>query len=818
VPNLIQDFRFALRRLMKSPGFTLTAVLTLGLGIGAATAIFSVVDGVLLKPLAYRDSRKLVAIWERVRFLEKLFPYTGPNPRHEQVWANRNTVFSDLTLLQESTAGVSVSGDHPRFVGRLIAQPNLFEVLGVRPALGRPFLPEESLKGHENVAIISWNLWQSMFQGSADVIGKSVRIAGIPRQIVGVLPRDFYFPKANELAPSPEPQEKPEVGIVSPLVLDYNDFGWNSDYGNYVALGRLKADVNPAQAQSQLDTIANAIVRQIPPEQSDGGDPKGALATYVQPLKEVIVGRTTGSLWLLFAAVLSVLLVACVNLANAQLARSATRDRESALRSALGASAGRLVQSSLAEVCLLSLSGGALGVLLAIQAVHRMAGFAHTALPRTDSISVNPAVLTLSVLLTVGATVLFGILPAMRLLRIKPLQVLHGAGRSTGSTRNTQLRRWLIGGQVMACTALLLVTGLLAKNLAHLLVSDKGFSTDHIVVADVLLLGSGFTDDKRAGFDDGVLDRLRALPGVHSAGLVSAMLLEGETWIDGVNRPDQPDRAGALANYRWISPGYFPTLQQRIVAGRDLDAHDRSLKNAVISETTAKAVWPNQDPLGHQFLRNGNTLTVVGVVADARNNSLRAAPVNMVYLPYWDKPPYGTYFMVRSSQSTALLAAAVREAIWGYNPEATIARIHTLDSQVSDSLAPERMETAILSAFGGSALLLALLGIYGTLSYSVEARTHEIGLRMALGATRQGVYGVILKEIVAPVGIGLGLGWLASVGIGKSIGSLLYGIEPNDMTVAICVVGIFALAALGATFLPCRRAASIEPMEALRME
>lgn len=815
--SLMQDIQYALRQLGKSPGFTLTALLTLALGIGATTAIFSVVDGVLLKPLAYRDSGQLVVIWERVRFLEKLFPYTGANPRHVHLWEKQSSAFSEMSLLQQNSAGVSLGTDHPLYVGRLIAQPNLLDVLGVQPVIGRNFLPEEAMKGHENVAIISWNLWQDLFHGDPDVIGKSLQLSGAPRQIVGVLPRNFYFPKSNELSSAPQALEKPEVGIISPLAIDYDDFGWNSDYGNYVVLGRLKTGVTPAQAESQLNTIAGDIVRQIPPNQLDG-DPNGALGAFVQPLKEVIVGKTTRGLWLLLAAVLSVLLIACINLANAQLARSIARDREAAVRSALGASAWRLVQSSLIEVCILSIAGGVLGVMLANMAVHHFPNYVQLAMPRTGTIAVNSGVLALSVLLTAGASILFGALPALRLLRVKPQLALQGFGRSSGSRWSNMLRRWLTGGQVFACTTLLLVTGFFAKSLIHLLTSEKGFDTAHVVIADVKLQGTAFTSEKRAGFDDGVLDRLRGLPGVQSAALVSAMLLEGESWIDGIVRTDQPDRESALANYRWISPDYFSTLQQHILAGRDLDARDRTLKNAVISEATAKAVWPNQDPIGHQFLHNGRPFTVVGVVADAHNNSLRAAPVNMVYLPYWDNPPYGSIFLVRSTQNTTLLAAAVRKAIWSYNPDATIARVHTFDSQVNDSLSSERLETIVLAAFGGAALLLALLGIYGTLSYSVETRTQEIGIRMALGATREGVYLVTMKEILAPVAAGLLLGWIASIAIGRSVASLLYGTKAVDPSLAIAVLCTFILAAAAATFLPCRRAAMLEPMKALRAE
>jgi predicted permease len=818
--SILQDLRYGLRQLHKSPNFTLTAILTLAFGIGATTALFSIVDGVLLKPLAYRDSGRLVVIWEKVRFLEKLFPYTGANARHEDIWRRQSTAFTDLTLLRQSSTGVSLSNsDHPRFVGRIIAQPNLLDILGVQPALGRNFLLEESIAGREKVAIISWSLWQTLFEGDPAVIGKSALIGGTPCQIVGVLPKNFYFPKANELSSSPLPGQLPDNEIITPLVINPdNQFGWNSDYGNYIALGRLKPSMSIAQATENLNVIADYIARQIPPDQIDGPT-KGALSTFIQPMKEVIVGRTSTRLWLLLGAVFSVLLIACINLANAQLARLVSRDREAAVRSALGASASRILQSALAEVAILSFVGGALGIALAIFAVHRFSGYAQLAIPRTQTITVNFSVLALSVLLTVGATFICGVLPALRLLRIKPQQALQGGKGSAGSRRSSLLRRWLVGAQVFACTTLLLVAGLLAKSLIHLSTFDRGFSTDHIVTADVYLQGDTLSADKdRSAFDDAVLEKLRALPGVQSVSLQTyTMLLTGDSWLDGVTPVDRPHDS-ALANFRWISPDYFTTLRQRIVEGRPLDAHDRTAKNAVISEATAKAVWPNQSPLGRQFLSHDKPVTVVGIVADAHNNSLREAPVNMVYLPYWDNPSRATYFLVRGAQDPTLLMESVRSTIWNYNPSVTIARLYTLDSHISDSLAPEHLQTGIFVAFGAAALLLALLGIYGTLSYSVEARTQEVGIRMALGATRQSVYRLMLATIIAPVTIGLTLGCLTSLGIGRSLASLLYDTKPTDLTVIIPVVAIFALAAVAATFVPCNRAAKIEPMEALRSE
>jgi predicted permease len=815
--SILQDLRYGLRQLRKSPGYALTAVLTLTLGIGATTALFSVVNGVLLKPLAYRESGRLVVIWERVRFLEKFSPYIGANPRHADVWRRQASSLSDLTLLQHNWTGVGLGGDHPRLVGRLKAQPNLLDVLGVQPFLGRNLLPDESVAGRDHVAVISWHLWQELFHGDTGAVGRTVQIAGEPFQVVGVLPRSFYFPKANELTPLPEAHQMPEIEVISPLIIDPNKFGWNSDYGNYIALGHLKSGVSVAQAQEQLNVLVEDIARQVPPDQMDG-DPHGALGTYVQPMKEAIVGKTAVRLWLLMAAVVSVLLVACVNLANTQLARFMRRDREAAVRSALGASSMQLLQSALAEVCILAAVGGALGIGLAFVAVCWFSSYAEAAIPRTSAVTVSWGVLALTVVLTVGSAFLFGVLPALRSLRVKPQHVLQGSGRSTGSHGSDLLRRWLIGAQVFACTTLLLISGLFAKSLIRLSTFDKGFSSDHVVAADAVLQGKAFDDKAKASFEDGVLEKLRQLPGVQSATLVSAMLLEGESWIDGVVPVGKAQIQSPLANYRWIGPDYFATLRERIVEGRALDARDREGKNAVISEATAKAVWPNQEAVGRQFKRNGQTFTVVGIVADAHNNSLRAAPVNMVYLPYWDNAPGSAFFLVRGSQEPSQLVGAVRAAIWSYNPDVTIAFVHTLDSQVSDSLAPEHLQTMIFAAFGGAALLLALLGIYGTLSYSVEARTQEVGIRIALGASRQNVYGLMLGMVTVPILVGLALGWIASLSIGRSLAALLYGTSPTDMSVVLPVICAFVAAAMASTYLPCRRAAMIEPMKALRAE
>lgn len=810
--NLARDLRFAARRLRKSPGFTITAILTLALGIGASTAIFSIVDGVLLKPLAYRNSGQLVVVWERVRALEKIAPYVGANPRHEELWRNQANDFSDLAVLQTGAVGVSLNNaDHPRFVGQVSGQPSLLETLDIQPALGRNFLAQEAEQKSPNTAIISWNLWQSLFHGDRNAIGKTILLGNVSNTIIGILPKDFYFPKPNELTFLPHAADLPAIDVITPLPSRFSNLSWDGDYGDYIVLGRLKPGATIEHAQAQLDTFSKEVLRRMPP----GGMEPGSLSTYIQPMKEVIVGKSTRSLWLLFAAVLSVLLIACVNLANAQLARAIASERESAVRSALGASAWSLLQTSLAEVSLLSIVGGAIGIALACLAVRAVPAYTHLALARTESLAVNPRVIAFSLLITLGSTVLFGLLPSLRMLRIRPQQALQNNARSVGSLSGTKLRHWLIGLQIFACSTLLLVSGLFTRSLIKLLTSDKGFSSQHIVIAEVDLGYAAFPSSKRLAFENAVLDHLRSLPGVDAAALVNAPLLNGESNIDPVGQAQGP---WFLANYRRISSGYFNVLGQRIVEGRDFDDRDRTANNILISETTAKTVFPYQGALGRQLKHDGKLYTIIGIVSDAHNTSLRANPVNMVYIGSWENPPSGNFFLVRGSQDTTLLTDAVRKAIWSYDPTVTIAHVTSLDSRIHEVLSSERLETTILSAFGASALLLALLGIYGTLSYSVTTRRQEIGVRIALGATRSNVCRVMLQQLLTPLVAGLLLGWLTSLAIGRAVASLLYGAAPGDLTVTLFFLALFFLASAAATIFPCRQAATINPTEALRAD
>jgi predicted permease len=410
-------------------------------------------------------------------------------------------------------------------------------------------------------------------------------------------------------------------------------------------------------------------------------------------------------------------------------------------------------------------------------------------------------------------------LPAVRLLTADPQASLQQSGsRSLGRRQGNRLRRWLIGLQVAGCTTLLLVTGLFSKSLLQLLGEEKGFDTGQIVVAEVRLAPQSYgKDQSRVNFDDAVLANLRAIPGVRSAALVSAMPLGGESWIEPVQRMDKPHLESPLINFRWVSPGYFEATRQRLVTGRFFEERDRNLSNVVLSEGEAKALWGNDDPITGQVKIEGRIFTVIGVVADSRNTSLKTSPARMAYVHYKDRPPFPTYFLVRAPNADPL-ASAMRQAIWKYDPEVTIARVKRLDAQLTDSVATERFETLALLSFGAAALLLAMLGIYGVLSYSVVTRKQEIGVRMALGATRTAVYALTFGAVGLPVFAGLVTGLAAGLTAGQMIQRLLYGVRAVDPLVIAIVTALFLASATTAAFLPARRAALLDPMDALRSE
>lgn len=817
MPNLLHDLRFSLRTLRKSPGFALTAIFTLALGIGAVTAIFSVVNSVLLQPLGFQHPGQLVMLWETDHAI-------APNPvevNPEQFlnWKASAKTLASAAAFQTNSYSVASGNSHPRIVKGLAISPGFLSVLGVQPALGRSFLPSEATSGHDNVAILSWGAWRQYMHGDPSAIGRTLRIGGIPKTVVGVLPPGFRFPRISDTWHASVPNRSQPCQIFTPIILDANGTSDQYDY-NYLAIARLKPGVSLRQAQAELATIQSAFIH--------AKHLDTAPMPYVEPLLANVTGGVSTALWLLLAAVGAVLLIGCVNLANLQLARSVARERELAVRAALGAARQRLVESALADSLVLALIGGALGILLAFGGVRLFVALAPSGLPRLSAIQVSWPVLLGAAALSILTAFAFGLLPALRSMRVDPQSALQtGTVRASTSRESRRTRHILVAAEVACTLALLVVTGLLVRSFQRLLSQNRDFDAGHVTLAQAFLYAPEFGGDNakgqavRAAFDDRALADLAKIPGVQSAALTSEPPMEGNTWEDLITRPDHPLPASQIpiADLRWISPGYAATLRIPLLQGRNLNPSDKNHPtNALISAKAAKDIWPGQNPIGRTFtLGDNTTCTVVGVLADARINDLQST-VNMIYLPYWQNAWYRPDFLIRSQLPTAQLAPSIRRTLWSIEPQVAIPLLQSMDQQVSDSVAPQRFQTLLLSAFGAAALLLAVLGIYGVLAYSVSLRRQEFGIRIALGSGRAALMRFVAREAAFPVAGGIVAGLVLAFLATHWVRSLLYDTGAANPWVLAAAVAVLLAAALLATLLPARRAASTDPMQVLRNE
>ncbi|WP_158945450.1 ABC transporter permease [Granulicella sp. S190] len=815
--TLLQDLRYSLRTLRRSPGFAFTAILTLALGIASITSVFSVVKSVLLKPFDFPDSSRLVVLRETSR--EQNYAPSPDNYKHYLNWKANSHTLADAAIFRNNTFSVSSGTDHPEIVSGLNISPEFFSVLGVTPMLGRSFLPAEAAKGHDNVVILTWSAWQRYFAGDTGVIGRMLTIGGTPETVVGILPRDFSFPHMNEMATAVSQREVNAYEVFQPLVPDPSFMNDSGGY-DFLVIGRLKVGVSPAQVESELGGLQQAFAQ------------NAHLSLHpwivVESLKQEVAGRVSTALWLLLAAVGAVLLIGCVNLANLQLARAIAREREIAVRAALGASRKRLVGATLMESGVLAAIGGALGILLSFTGVQFLIAAAPSSLPRLSETHVSLPILLAAAGLSILTALIFGALPALRSMRVDPQSAMQAnSNRAANSRKGQRTRNLLVAGEVACTVVLLIVTGLLMQSFSRLLTQQRDFDSSRVTLAQVDLYAPQYGDTRtnsdkvRAAFIDRALESLQNMPGVQSVAMTSEMPLAGETWIDGIQRPDHPvpSNQEPSANMRWVSPSYLDTLRIPLVEGRNLQASDRDHPtNALISQQMARIAWPGEDPLGKTFTTGDvEIFTVVGVVADARINDLKKT-ASMVYLPYWQNPLWRVYLLVRSSQSSSLLTDSIRREIWKIDPTIAIPVLKSLDDQVNDSVATERFQTLLLSGFGIAALLLALLGVYGVLAYSVSLREQEFGIRIALGSGKTALMRLVLSQAALPVVGGSLVGLALALIITRWIQSLLYETKAFDPAAIAASLALLLTAALLAALLPARRAASVDPIKALKTE
>jgi putative ABC transport system permease protein len=802
--ELLSDFRYGARRLLKSPGFAFVAILALGLGIGANTAIFSLVDRVLIRPLPYADPDRLVTLWEDASFM--MFPRNSPTVANFVDWQKQNQVFTDLAASRDRAGSLTGDGPPEMVLGGAVTL-NLFNVLGVQPILGRAFTESEDRLG-ENVIILSYGLWQSRYAADPAVIGRTVLMNDARTTIVGVMPPGFTLPKRKTQFLSP--------AQFTPQMLNNR----KSHLLNVIA--RLKPGVALERAQSDMAAIARRLEQQYP-------DTNNRLGAVVVPLKDQIVANTGTALLVLLAAAGCVLLIACANVANLLLAKAVTREREIAIRTALGASRIRLIRQMVTESVLLAVAGGALGLLFGRLSMRVLVALIPSGLPGSSELSIDGRLLlfTLGVSLLTGLA--FGLAPAIETTRPQVCDKLKEGGRAGVSGRSSRFRDALVVAEVALAMILLVSAGLLLQTLRNLHAIDAGFNPAGILTLSTRLPSPKYADPlKRVAYFEAVLERVRALPGVASAGFTSNLPFTSQGYTSAFRIEGRPFGPGTNpdALYREVTNDYLQALQARVTEGRLFGTEDRpnSLPVVIINETFKRQYWPGESPLGKRIQTSGDNTpwqTIVGVVADVRERGLELDMKPAVYLPVvqlpfgWNNPHQ---LAVRTLLSPSAVAKAVREAIWAVDRDQPVADIRTMDEILDLEVANHKQQTQLLGAFASLALILASLGIYGVLSYAVTQRTREIGLRVALGAGAGDVTRLVVARGIALTAIGIAIGAAAALAVTRSMTNLLVGVKAADPAIYATVGALLSIVALAACYFPAARAARVDPIVALREE
>ena len=812
--KLTGEIRYAFRTIRSNPGFSLIAIATLAFGIGANTAIFSVFDGILLRPLGYGEESRLVAIHEVVPRFAQIAPRIPVNALHFQEWRRNVRAFEQMAMIGGLSVNLTGSGEPERLAGARVSA-SLFPMLHAPMQLGRTFLEEEDQPGRDDVVVLSNNLWHRRFAADPTVIGRKILLDGHPYQVVGVLSAGFHFPKLSQLYAMTVAEERPE--LWKPFAVKASELEAMGDF-NYACIGRLRAGVSFEHALAELNAAQARLVSQLPE--------KVELLAALVPLQDQITNRSRTGLSLVLLAVGAVLLIGSVNIANLLLARAISRRRELAIRSAMGASTWRLVRQTLVESLLLAGIGGVAGVLLAFGALRVILTRAPADLPRLDEIHVDVRVLLFTAVISVLAGLLFGILPAWRLAHTDPQDAMRTVARGTSELRGSgRLRAILVGVEVGLSTLCLMAGGLLLRSFVKLLDVDRGFVAHQVVTVSLNLPGNRYPDHPQTvRFTRSLLDSARALPGVVSAGVCNRLPLSGEggnnlVSVEGTNVPfmERP-----LADIRGVNTEYFATMGIALRQGRIFEEADLEHGTAVISARTAERLWPGQNPLGKRLKigdPDGPFVEVAGVVGDVKGVTLDRTPSLTIYVPYWQRRTWGGLSLaVKTAVEPAAIASSIRSAIRQLDSELPVPQFQTMEQIVDQSVAQRRFQMNLILLFGVAALALASLGIYGVVSYSVAMRTNEIGIRIALGARTAEILQMVLTQAMAPVATGLAGGLLASLAAGRLLSGLLYGVRTTDAATIGGVVVTLTAVALLAGLIPAGRATRVDPMTALRYD
>src|SRR5262245_12423522 len=800
--EMFQDLRYGLRMLLKNPGFTMIAVFTLALGIGVNTAIFSIVNAVVLRPLAFKEPDRIVHLWEReLKLGGDRYPLSPPNFID---YRDQSRVFEQIGAYRPQNFNFTGVAEPERLDG-VRASAGVFAALGVNPLLGRVYRPEEEQPGLNRVVILSQRFWQSRFGSDRAIIGKSLTLNGEPYTVVGVMPAGFKFPSDSD-----------PVALWVPMTFNASELT-NRGFHAYGAVARLKEGVSRGQALAELESIAGRLRQQYPATNS-------SFDVNLIPVHDQVVGEAWLTLLKLFGAVGLVLLIACANVATLLLSRSASRRREIAIRTAVGASRGRILRQLITENFALSILGSLVGLLLAAGSIGLLKRIGAHAIPRLQEIAIDGWVLCFCFSLALLTSLLAGLAPALQVTKADVSESLKEGARSTVSRGHNRIRRLLVLSEIALSLVLMISAGLIIKSFLLLLAVHPGIQPENVLTMRVSL------NSKRGlqivNYYQELLQRIGRIPGVESVGAISHMPLSGAVAFVGFTIDGKPSAPGEeqSTHFRAISPAYLRTMGISLLKGRDFTKQDdeRATSVMLINETLARRYFQGEDPIGRRMsITIGDEPVmreIVGVVGDVKHRGLTKESDSEVYVPYPQLPLIGMNIVVRTASDPLSIVAAVRNEAFAVDRTQPVANIRTMESYLADSIAQPRFTTILLGLFAALALALAVVGIYGVMSYFVTQRTHEIGIRLALGARPPDVLRMVIRQGMALTVSGLVIGLALAFAATRLLMNLLYGVGPTDPMTFVVISSLFALVALLACYVPARRAAKVDPVVALRRE